>query len=159
MFVGLDVDKNYVQAAVVDGEGMLLKEQRIPNDVREIERFFAGIADAKIVIASSGPLVRAHTNRPFLVTRSARLALLLELFLFPNVVGGGCGRCLSNYGECDYEMQNVDRPMNCSIREHIQGNTQDSIQCRHARNGFRYSLHAIRRGSLCKATIVRDCQD
>ena len=62
MFVGLDVDKNYVQAAVVDGEGMLLREQKIPNDVREIERFFAGIADAKIVIASSGPLVRAQTQ-------------------------------------------------------------------------------------------------
>jgi transposase len=53
MFVGLDVHKNYLQAAAVDGEGMLLKEQRIPNDVREIERFFADIADAKTVIESS----------------------------------------------------------------------------------------------------------
>jgi transposase len=53
MFVGLDVHKNYLQAAAVDDRGILLKEQRIPNDVREIERFFADIHDAKIVIESS----------------------------------------------------------------------------------------------------------
>jgi len=53
MFVGLDVHKAYLQAAVVDDEGTLLKEERIPNDVSKIERFFADIADARIVIESS----------------------------------------------------------------------------------------------------------
>ena len=53
MFVRLDVHKNYLQAAAVDDSGVLLKEQRIPNDLREIERFFADIHDAKIVIESS----------------------------------------------------------------------------------------------------------
>jgi predicted NBD/HSP70 family sugar kinase len=43
MFVGLDVHKNYLRAAVVDTEGTLLKEARIPNDLYEIERFFADI--------------------------------------------------------------------------------------------------------------------
>ena len=53
MFVGLDVHKNCLQAAAVDSRGMLLKEERIPNDIHEIERFFADIRDAKIVIESS----------------------------------------------------------------------------------------------------------
>jgi transposase len=53
MFVGLDVHKNYLQAAVVDKEGTLLKEERIPNQIDEIEKFFADVDDAKIVIESS----------------------------------------------------------------------------------------------------------
>ena len=53
MYVGLDIHKNYLQAATVDDSGILLKEQRIPNDVREIERFFADIEDANIAIESS----------------------------------------------------------------------------------------------------------
>ena len=53
MFVGLDVHKRYLQAAVVDNEGTILKEARVPNDIKEIERFFADIEDAKIAIESS----------------------------------------------------------------------------------------------------------
>jgi IS605 OrfB family transposase len=53
MFVGLDVHKNYLQAAVVDGRGTLLKEGRIPNRIDEIRMFFADVDDAKIVIESS----------------------------------------------------------------------------------------------------------
>ena len=41
IFVGLDVDKNYLQAAVVGSEGTLLKEARRPNDPHETEKFFA----------------------------------------------------------------------------------------------------------------------
>ena len=41
MFVGLDIHKSYLQAAVVDNRGMPLKESRIPNDLWEIEEFFA----------------------------------------------------------------------------------------------------------------------
>ncbi|MDG7043553.1 MAG: transposase [Nitrososphaerota archaeon] len=40
MFVGLDLHKNYIQAAVVDDNGKLLKEKRIPNGDREILSFF-----------------------------------------------------------------------------------------------------------------------
>jgi hypothetical protein len=40
MFVGLDVHKNYLQAAVVDGRGTLPKEGRIPNRIDEIRMFF-----------------------------------------------------------------------------------------------------------------------
>jgi transposase len=53
MFVGLGVHKNYLQAAVFDKEGTLLKEERIPNQTDEIEKFFADVDDAKIVIESS----------------------------------------------------------------------------------------------------------
>jgi len=53
MFVGLDVHKNYLQVAVVDDRGILLKEKRTPDDVREIERFFADIDHANIEIESS----------------------------------------------------------------------------------------------------------
>lgn len=53
MFVGLDVHKNYLQAAVIDDTGTLLKEGRIPNRIDEIGMFFADVDDAKIVIESS----------------------------------------------------------------------------------------------------------
>jgi len=41
MFVGLDIHKNYVQAAVMDKEGRLLKEARIPNNIHDIHCFFS----------------------------------------------------------------------------------------------------------------------
>jgi transposase len=40
MFVGLDLHKNYLQAAVVDDRGSLLRQQRIPNEDEAIEAFF-----------------------------------------------------------------------------------------------------------------------
>jgi hypothetical protein len=52
-YVGLDVHKKYHQAAVVDNEGTILKEARVPNDIKEIERFFADIEASKIAIESS----------------------------------------------------------------------------------------------------------
>ncbi len=39
MYVGLDLHKNYLQAAVIDKKGSLLKEQRIPNQDESIKRF------------------------------------------------------------------------------------------------------------------------
>jgi transposase len=56
MYIGLDLHKNYLQAAVVDERGTLLKQERIPNQDELIERFFD--ADLKnrsneIVIESS----------------------------------------------------------------------------------------------------------
>ena len=38
-YVGLDLHKNYLQAAVVDKNGSLLKEQRIPNQDESIKLF------------------------------------------------------------------------------------------------------------------------
>jgi transposase len=40
MFIGLDLHRNYLQAAVVDDRGSLLKQQRIPNQDESIESFF-----------------------------------------------------------------------------------------------------------------------
>lgn len=54
MFVGLDLHKNYMQAAVIDDEGNLLKEERIPNTNEDIEAFSTNLKDeTKIVIESS----------------------------------------------------------------------------------------------------------
>ena len=40
MYIGLDLHKNYLQAAVIDKKGTLLKEQRIPNQAESIKSFF-----------------------------------------------------------------------------------------------------------------------
>jgi transposase len=56
-FVGLDLHKNYVQAAVVDKGGNTLRQQRIQNEDEEISRFFKSILTPKtragIVMESS----------------------------------------------------------------------------------------------------------
>jgi transposase len=52
MFVGLDVHKVHFQTAVVDDEGALPNEERMPNDVSGIQRLFADIAEGRIVIES-----------------------------------------------------------------------------------------------------------
>jgi hypothetical protein len=102
MFVGLDVHKNYLQAAAVDGKGMLLKEQRIPNDVREIERFFADIHGAKIVIESSSSWYQIYEllSKRYLVvlsnpvkTKAIASAKVktdrLDAFMLANLLRGG----------------------------------------------------------------------
>jgi transposase len=53
MFIGLDVHKDYLQAAVVDTEGNLVKQQRITNSKEQIENFFQPFDKAKVVIESS----------------------------------------------------------------------------------------------------------
>ena len=53
MYIGLDVHKNYLQAAVLDDEGQLLKQERIPNSKDEIINFFQEFNKAKIAIESS----------------------------------------------------------------------------------------------------------
>ena len=61
MFVGLDLHKNYLQAAVVDDEGNLLKEERIPNTKEDIETFSTQLKnDAEIVIESSSRWYHAY---------------------------------------------------------------------------------------------------
>jgi len=61
MFVGLDLHKNYLQAAVVDDEGKMLKEERIPNTQEDIETFSANLeTNAEIVIESSSTWYHAY---------------------------------------------------------------------------------------------------
>jgi transposase len=53
MFVGLDLHKAYTQYAVMDNDGVLVKEGRIGNDPTELERFSDSLTNASIVIESS----------------------------------------------------------------------------------------------------------
>jgi len=53
MLVGLDVHKNYIQAAVMNEEGRLLKEDRFRNDLQSVDRFFIDIKEARVVMESS----------------------------------------------------------------------------------------------------------
>src|SRR2546427_2270688 len=56
MFVGLDLHKNYLQTAVMDDQGRLLSQERIPNRDENIEEFASKRlrdSHAEIVIESS----------------------------------------------------------------------------------------------------------
>src|SRR6266566_621183 len=56
MFVGLDLHKNYLQTAVMDEQGRLLSQERIPNKDENIEEFASKRlrdSHAEIVIESS----------------------------------------------------------------------------------------------------------
>lgn len=53
MFIGLDVHKDYLQAAVLDAEGQLVKQQRITNARDDILNFFQPYDKLKVVIESS----------------------------------------------------------------------------------------------------------
>ena len=54
MFVGLDINKNYMQAAIMDEQGSIGREERIQSNVHDIEKFFANITDSKVVMEPSG---------------------------------------------------------------------------------------------------------
>jgi transposase len=59
MFVGMDLHKSYLQVAVLDGKGKVLKNSRIHNDLSKVGRFFNRIggsgnsSDVKVVMESS----------------------------------------------------------------------------------------------------------
>jgi transposase len=61
MFVGMDLHKSYLQVAVLDGKGKVLKNSRIHNDLSKVGRFFDRIggsgnsSDVKVVMESSFP--------------------------------------------------------------------------------------------------------
>jgi transposase len=57
---GCEIISGNEKAAVVDTGGTLLKEARIPNDLHEIERFFADIDHAKIAVESSSAWYHIH---------------------------------------------------------------------------------------------------
>jgi transposase len=63
MFIGLDLHKNYLQAAVVDDRGTVLREERIPNTDEDIEAFSnAMLKDGRseMVIESSSTWYHAY---------------------------------------------------------------------------------------------------
>lgn len=41
MFVGMDIHKNYLQIAIMDNKGKLMRNDRIDNNLDEIHRFFS----------------------------------------------------------------------------------------------------------------------
>lgn len=47
-YVGMDLHKNYLQIAVVDEKGKLIKNSKIDNDMQKIGKFFDQINDVKI---------------------------------------------------------------------------------------------------------------
>ena len=47
-YVGMDLHKNYLQIAVVDEKGKLIKNSKIDNDIQKIGKFFDQINDVKI---------------------------------------------------------------------------------------------------------------
>jgi hypothetical protein len=49
MFVELDLHKNYLQAAVVDDRGTLLKEERIPIRDEDIQTFSSNVLKERAV--------------------------------------------------------------------------------------------------------------
>ena len=47
-YVGMDLHKNYLQIAVVDEKGKLIKNSKIENDIQKIGKFFDHIDNSKI---------------------------------------------------------------------------------------------------------------
>jgi len=47
-YVGMDLHKNYLQIAVVDEKGKLIKNNKIENDIQKIGKFFDHIDLSKI---------------------------------------------------------------------------------------------------------------
>ena len=54
MFVGMDLHKNYLQIAVMNNEGRVLRNSKIDNNLKQISGFFDDIDDkAHVVMESS----------------------------------------------------------------------------------------------------------
>ena len=53
MYIELDVHKKYLQVAVLDAEGQLVKQHRIGNSRDELVDFFRPFDKAEVVIESS----------------------------------------------------------------------------------------------------------
>ena len=56
MFVGMDLHKNYLQIAVMDKKGKIIRNSRIDNNLKQISRFFENINSSEkplVVMESS----------------------------------------------------------------------------------------------------------
>jgi len=48
LYVGMDIHKNFIQAAVMDEAGNIVKEQQFKSDAKEIKRFVKSLKTKKI---------------------------------------------------------------------------------------------------------------
>src|SRR5215469_18862794 len=65
MFVGMDLHKNYLQIAVMNGKGKVLENSRINNNLKQVGRFFdENINDEKVrvVMESSSVWYNIHSH-------------------------------------------------------------------------------------------------
>jgi len=54
MYIGLDIHKNSCVATQMDGQGKVVRREKIGTDKEEIEEFFSSIEKGKIVMESTG---------------------------------------------------------------------------------------------------------
>ena len=54
LYIGLDVHKEFCQACVMDLNGKILSNERIPSTVEDLDRFLEGFEDASFVLESTG---------------------------------------------------------------------------------------------------------
>ncbi|KXA94948.1 hypothetical protein AKJ65_02955 [candidate division MSBL1 archaeon SCGC-AAA259E19] len=53
VFTGLDIHKEYHHATAMDEDGDILRQERIPNSLEEIESFFSGIEGSEVALEAS----------------------------------------------------------------------------------------------------------
>ena len=53
MYVGLDVHKRYTDVAIVDRDGVVLRQERLENDPVKVESFSNSVGNAVVVMESS----------------------------------------------------------------------------------------------------------
>ena len=61
IFVGMDLHKNFLQVAVMDKKGKVLRNSKIDNDLKHVSKFFKSINSREkplVVMESSSVLVQ-----------------------------------------------------------------------------------------------------
>ena len=61
-YVRMDLHKNYLQIAVVDEKGKLIKNSKIDNDIQKIGKFFDQINDVKIKKQNTHTTILTNIN-------------------------------------------------------------------------------------------------
>jgi hypothetical protein len=88
MFVGMDLHKSYLQIAVLDGKGKVLKNSRIHNDLSKLGRFFDRIGGS----GNSSDVDCVQQNVLLLLQISSGLFLpRIRLTGSQSSIGGGFG--------------------------------------------------------------------
>ena len=54
-YVGMDIHKNFIQAAAMDENGTIIKEQKFKSNKNEIKRFINSIKTQRIQAAIEAP--------------------------------------------------------------------------------------------------------
>ena len=60
LYVGMDIHKNFIQAAAMDEEGNIVKEQQFKSDEKEIKRFIHSLKTQKIHAAIEATCIWYH---------------------------------------------------------------------------------------------------